>query len=211
MSDIKLKEIPHKNGKILYADFKNISLSVLENKYNPSPLEEEYYNSLRNEGRKKEFLGARILKNEIIGEDYIIEYNSERKPTIKNSDYKIYISHTNQIVAVSISKIKDIAIDMEKLSTRVERVKHKFLSELELAFIPTNNYILNLYKTWCIKECLIKLYGKKSIDLTKELFINKFEDCDLEINAYYSKLEKRTDFVFKYKLIENEYLIVFNK
>ncbi len=133
-------------------------------------------NSFENENRKKHWLAYRILINKMINNNQHneIKYDENRKPYIKNSGFHISVTHTGNYAAAIISKTSSVGIDIEKITPRILKVKHKFLNENELRFSEKDNTLERLYIYWCSKEAMYKLCGKKEIDFRKNLFIEKF-------------------------------------
>ncbi|ULT29242.1 hypothetical protein KUH03_20355 [Sphingobacterium sp. E70] len=57
------------------------------------------------------------------------------KPYLANFPQKISLSHSFDYAAAMISTEGEVGIDMEIIKTKVERIQHKFLKPVELAFI----------------------------------------------------------------------------
>ncbi|MFA8434381.1 MAG: 4'-phosphopantetheinyl transferase superfamily protein [Marinifilaceae bacterium] len=142
---------------------------------NLKPEEQTKLNSFKSEARKKEFLVSRLLVQKFTGPEVTISHNEDGKPFLENSDWHISISHTKNIVGILLDKQPHIALDIEYLSNRVEKVAKRFLTEEELNYISPSQKIVHLYQHWCAKECLIKLLGKKDLHLTRELKILPFQ------------------------------------
>lgn len=139
----------------------NISLKILED--------------FHIDKRKKEWLSVRILIKEIFGKNITIEYKENGKPYISEEPYSISISHSKDYVGVIVSRAGEVGLDIENISPRIEKIKHKFLSKNELHDIPAEGSChkqMLLY--WCAKETLMKICGKKEIDFKKQLKIYPF-------------------------------------
>lgn len=138
-------------------------LSVLKNH------EYDRFMAMKANKRRKEFLGARILLNEI-QPSATIEYKETGKPKISTS--QISISHSSQYVAIGLNRKYDIGIDLQQIKTKIDNIKDKFLSELELHRF--NHDPNTLTELWCIKEACYKLFDesmlnfKQDIDITME-------------------------------------------
>ena len=150
------------------------SLSELLKIYGEFPLSEEL-EKFKNEVRKKQGLSVRTLLKELckikklqfngLGKD---DFN---KPFPKGQKYHLSISHTDKYAVAIINEKEAVGIDIEAVSTKVEKIKHKFLSEKELQKTANNLEEMAVY--WSAKESLYKLYGKKKVLFNKELFIEK--------------------------------------
>ena len=126
---------------------------------------------LKHENRIKQWVATRLLLNGIIPSVKII-YNELGKPTLSNN-WNISISHTNTFVAILINKKDNCGIDIEGIDTKVERIKHKYLNEIDLKNISS---IKDLTLYWSAKEALYKYYGKKEVLFIENLFIENFSN-----------------------------------
>ncbi|NJM15098.1 MAG: 4'-phosphopantetheinyl transferase superfamily protein [Bacteroidales bacterium] len=130
--------------------------------------------------RKLEWLSVRVLLNQLAGEKLRICYGEKRKPYVKNSDYNISISHSNNYTSVFLSKEHQIGIDLEYMSHRVVRIRDKFMNDRE--YISTNptpkNY--HLYIHWCAKEALYKICDKQDINFKDNLLYIRLNQKNVE-------------------------------
>lgn len=103
------------------------------------------------------------------------------KPSLKidGAEYHISITHSFQYAAIIVSKLQTVSIDMEKVDTRIERVKHKFMRDDELRFINDQHAVEMLVTIWSAKETLYKFYGKKELDFKGNLKIEHFNFSNL--------------------------------
>ena len=117
----------------------------------------------------------------------MIRVASTRKPFLENEAYHFSISHSAAYAAVIVSTDHRVGVDVELVSHKVEKVKHKFLSENEqllLQEIPmlcahlTNEKILTA--AWSIKESLFKWQGSSEVDFRRHLVISKLSIGNLE-------------------------------
>ena len=130
----------------------------------------ELVNSLfKNQNTKLSFGWKYVLKT-ILNNDYTGIYKDEHgKPFLIDSKLNFSVSHTKNIIAIALHEHKEIGIDIEYCSDKVERVKHKFLCDQELNNISS---LTELTQFWCIKEATYKLNGKKNISFKNEILIN---------------------------------------
>lgn len=130
-----------------------------EDFYSQFPETECYRQTLdaqyKNEGRKLEFLAVRALLASmgIAGE---IGHNAAGKPLLKG--WHISISHTRGFVAVILSRKHEVAVDIEYLSDRVDRIASKFLRRDEQATDTLQRLV-----HWCCKETLYKLFSEQDL------------------------------------------------
>lgn len=133
------------------------------------PNEELLLNQIRNQEKKAEFLQIRHLRNKTIGK-IKIEYSSDRKPFLVDSNAFISISHSQNYVGILKADF-DVGLDIEEISERVAKIKNRFLNEDELVIF--GRAIEDLTKAWTIKEALFKLNNRKGIDFRKDLLIEE--------------------------------------
>ena len=61
----------------------------------------------------------------------LIRIADTRKPFLENEAYHFSISHCSDFAAVVASRVNRVGIDIEIISPKTERIKHKFISEGE--------------------------------------------------------------------------------
>ncbi|MBL4593453.1 MAG: 4'-phosphopantetheinyl transferase superfamily protein [Flavobacteriales bacterium] len=196
----------------------NVSKTIKVGVWKIIETEEELLNTLTNIGfdkstisqtknkqRLKQWLATRILLNDFF-DNATITYDDLGKPHLDN-DWFISISHSNEFVAINLNKKSHCGIDIEKISKKVERIKHKLLNPTDLQKVSSLEH-LTLY--WGAKEALYKYYGKKEVLFVENLFITKFlsnknnligaielQDYSKEIPMEYEKIE---DYILVYTL-----------
>lgn len=109
--------------------------------------------------RKREVLAVRCLLNNIFSHCVGLNHNKDGKPYLENG-YNISISHSKDVATVIVSSKRKVAIDVEYISQRVERVVSRLLREDEN---PQNLIEEILY--WCTKETLYKFYSEEHLSL----------------------------------------------
>lgn len=182
-------------------------LNVLLKKVHLTPNELNKLSSFGSQTRKIEFVATRCLVQENLGQNVLIENDEHGKPHLLNSNLNISISHTKSYVGILIGDQYSIALDIEYLSNRVNRIANRFLSETELNNIEDNNKLLHLYQHWCAKECLIKLYGKKDVLLIEELKIRPFSSNDSTFYGQVCRADFSETYQFQYIQFENHLLV----
>lgn len=128
-----------------------------------TPQEKKEYDNISNEKRRKEWAATRLLSLEMLGKHKVITYDIKGKPEI-DGKAAISISHTNGMVTLMMSdEKKNIGIDIEQISQRIIKIKHKFLSEYELPDNLSSN-LSYLYIQWCAKEAMYKAVNTDNYD-----------------------------------------------
>jgi len=137
---------------------KDEALGVLESVYFLNYHEQIEYEKITNEARKREWLTTRILLTELLESRHTILYNNHRKPYIESHSSNISISHSRNFVAIIVSSDYLPGVDVENISSRVEKVKHKFLNSQELEWCKN---LEQMTACWSAKEAVFKIYEKE--------------------------------------------------
>ncbi len=108
----------------------------------------------------------------------LIRIADTRKPFLENEAYHFSISHCGKYAAVIVSTNHRVGVDVELISGKADKVKHKFLSEAEQRLLQRHSIlpcsILNeklLTTAWSIKESLFKWKGNSEVDFIKHLML----------------------------------------
>lgn len=137
----------------------------------------EVIDSLSKGKRALHWLSTRLLLRKMLDTpDYIDCHIDEHgKPYLVNSDTSISLSHSFDYAAVIISRNKTVGIDIELIKHKIKLIKHKFLSDLELAQKQIGDNTEGLYVCWCAKEAVYKWYGKKGLEFKQHMHIKPFK------------------------------------
>lgn len=172
-----------------------------------SSLDDKY----KNDGRKLEFLAIRALMYEMLRVNGASKgllshagdftHNGQGKPLFRG--YHVSISHTKGYAALILSKKAEVAVDIEYMSDRVERIASKFLRKDERADSLDSKLV-----HWCAKETVFKLFSEENL-LFEDMRVKPFDTmsdwaCDVE-NLKSGKtarvdFELAMDFVLTYSM-----------
>lgn len=138
-----------------------------------SSLDDKY----KNDGRKLEFLAIRALMYEMLRVNGASKgllshagdftHNGQGKPLFRG--YHVSISHTKGYAALILSKKSEVAVDIEYMSDRVERIASKFLRKDERADSLDAKLV-----HWCAKETVFKLFSEENL-LFEEMRVKPFD------------------------------------
>ena len=111
---------------------------------------------------------------------HLIEIADTRKPFLPNEEYHFSISHCGDYAAVIVSKDHRVGIDIELVTPKVEKIKHKFLNEEEIKLVNgqwsmVNDEIRLLTLLWCCKEAVFKWYGSGEVDFKDDIHLQPFD------------------------------------
>ncbi len=192
----------------------NYTLKLVEFNDNPGNLflqikddlgneEIDYYRKIKNNKRKIEWLGTRILLKNILGIYTKIYYDNRGNPFLKNNKY-ISITHSENYVGVILSTNKDIGIDTERISEKILRTAHKFIPENILQNLLEEKSLEEIYLHWCSKETLYKIKGGGGFDFKKDFILQPLAvKKSGKITAFITKFEKE-EFILSYRFINQK-------
>ena len=127
----------------------------------------------KSNARRMEYICERaLLKDMMNGKIVKIFHNEDGKPMLNNG-LNISISHTRGYIAIILSETKNVGIDIEYVSDRVEKISSRFMREDESA-----DDIMSLLIHWCAKETLYKLFSSEHLD-----FMNIKVNIDETVSA----------------------------
>ncbi len=154
----KLTEIPE--------DLESLIFSLLTED------EKEKYRSFKSISRRREWLAVRILLSEMRKSAVYtpIEYGPTCKPFLQN-EY-IGISHSRSFVAIITSLKSDVAIDIEKISSKAVRISQKFINEQEKKIFSEHSEF-DMSLLWSIKETVYKFYGQKELSFKDKIIVTQ--------------------------------------
>lgn len=164
------------------------------------------------ESRKKEWLATRVLLKELLGEELMIAYHPDGAPYLPDRpDLSISVSHTKGYVAVYCKVGAPVGIDIEYWANRILKIKHKFLSEEELAMVDQENETGHLLICWCAKEALFKLIRQEEVDFKTHLHIKPFTySLEGEVEVWETRTPKKETFILNY-LVTPNIVLTFNR
>ena len=152
--------------------------------------------SCKLESRRLEKWACRAALADLTGDKRVTISYSENGQPLSDKGF-ISFSHSKEFVLVAISN-HPVGADIEKITPRILKLKHKFMNESELKQIdPENPEDITFF--WSAKEAMFKLYEKGNLDFCDDMEVIKSESI-ATINA--------TQKVTIHSLIFENYMIV---
>lgn len=138
--------------------------------------EKQYLETLINGKRNLHWLSTRVLLRTMLNTDSYIDCKVDEhgKPYLANMPHFISLSHSFDYAAVMISRNKPVGIDIELMKDKIERIAHKFMNDEELSFMDPGHRTEHLYISWCAKEAIYKLQGKKNVSFLNNIRLSPF-------------------------------------
>lgn len=142
--------------------------------------EREVLASLNKGKRTLHWLATRVLLRYMLDTPGYIDCPSDEngKPYLANFPQKISLTHSFDYVAVMMSEVGEVGIDLELVSPKILRIAHKFMKEQELSFmqdLDEPSRIDHLYACWCAKEAVYKLQGNRGVSFKDNMTIQPFQ------------------------------------
>ena len=135
--------------------------------------------SFKSDKRALQWLSTRLLLRTMLNTSEYIDCQMDEygKPYLVNYDYHISLSHSYDYAAVMISRDSavKVGVDMEVIKHKIKLIRHKFLSDVELAQKQIGDNINGLYVCWCAKEAIYKWHGKKELEFKRDIHIKPFK------------------------------------
>ncbi len=135
----------------------NEAVDVLKKMANSLNYDFSILDTFKSVERQAQWLAVRLLCNKL-APGKLISYKDSGQPTLDG--FKISISHSHNLVAISINQLRDTGIDIQMLSDKILRIQDKFLSKSETDWARNNLEMVTAI--WSIKEAMYKLYGNAS-------------------------------------------------
>ena len=137
----------------------------------------DFISSLNNGKRLLHWLSTRVLLRTMLNtSDYIdCQMDEHGKPYLPDLDYHISLSHSYDYASVIIGKTKKVGVDIELIKHKIKSIKHKFVSDVELAQKQIGDNIEGLYVCWCAKEAIYKWNGRKGLEFKQDMHIKPFK------------------------------------
>ena len=160
-----------------------------------------------------QWLASRLLLFELLGPDLYksLKKDSTGKPMAEGQGFELSISHSDDLVAVAISK-NTIGIDIQKITPKLAVVAPKFIPAVDLSLIHSSKekQLEQIHVHWGIKEALFKAYSKGQLDFKEHLKLDwnaAFSDNGAAFDAFVVKETEKEHYNASYELVFDNYLL----
>lgn len=203
----------------IYREIKNKNTTVLIWKYHEDDnleevvfLDEETSEKIKNYHFKKkiEVLMVKKMLRDLVP-DYQLFYHNNGEPYLEPKDKYISISHSFPFAAVAISENK-IGLDLEKIQSKLQKVKSRFLYKTEYQWTENEKELKFLTIIWAIKESLYKIHPAKYWSF-REHYEVQFFDFSQSKNIHCRVFDEEYSDIYQaeYHQIEDYYLTIVTK
>lgn len=153
-----------------------------------SSQEKMKYAAMTSRKRRQEWLTCRVLLSNVLGKEFILEYQSNGKPYLLYPKKNISISHSKEYVAIALAEIP-VGIDIEKIDTRILKLKEKILNSREVnRFVAADERVLHII--WGIKESVYKQQDEE-INYLEDIEVKKIDEntAEVQVKNHLQKVE----------------------
>lgn len=151
------------------------SLEELERSVALEGEERGHFVKRKTELHQKQFLVARLLIAQALGEYQPIRYLPTGQPYFASSRVNLSISHSDLFVAVALSNSGGVGIDVEVYPrASLRKAKGYFLSDPELDWVGESPDILLLHVLWSAKEAVFKQGANSEVNFKNDIYIRPF-------------------------------------
>lgn len=168
------QELSHQDTTILVWKYDETDAFCFQHLVEPH--RQEQIEALHPKKQKEYMMVRQMLKLKLPQHQIVYEDNGQ--PRLSPEDFKISISHSFPWAALAIST-QNIGIDWEKIQPKILNIKHKFLTDREQEWLPSEQETEYLTVIWAIKEALYKLHPSKYWSLKKHYEVEPFSLNDL--------------------------------
>lgn len=153
----------------------------------------------KSESRITEWVAVRVLLHHMLGNNAHIAYQSNGAPHLVGKCDAISISHTKGYACIALSNKKKVGIDIERLSTKVERVKSYFINESE----PCDGSLVKMHLIWSAKEAIYKLLQIEGLNFKNDIKVKDFiQSSNGTFTTYHKEQAYDTNYV-----VGNDYVM----
>ncbi|HLD53559.1 MAG TPA: 4'-phosphopantetheinyl transferase superfamily protein [Sediminibacterium sp.] len=146
----------------------------------------------------------------------LIQIADTRKPYLPNEAYHFSISHCGDYAAAIVSSTERVGVDVELVTHRVNKIRHKFLHVSELTnwnieAMEEQEKFRTLTLLWSAKEAMFKWWGRGDIDFSECMQV---EAADLNstgiLKAFFRKDDFEANLQLHYRLTNELSLVWLN-
>jgi phosphopantetheinyl transferase len=138
------------------------------------------YTEIVHPQKRLQHLGGRYLLSFLFPnfDKAAIAIAASKKPFLPDGSFQFSISHCTQFAAALVSSTHRVGIDIEIITERVHRIRHKFLHASEHEMLEKNaSEILTLSAQltiiWSAKEAIFKWWGIGNIDFSEQMMLDQ--------------------------------------
>jgi phosphopantetheine--protein transferase-like protein len=94
-----------------------------------------------------------------------------------------------------------VGVDIESLDRNFNRIQSRYMTNTEIALSDSKEWAA---RVWAAKEAIYKLYGKREVDLTKDIRITGLDSESMTLMA---EVRDTKGIVVETKIVENSVVV----
>lgn len=147
------------------------SEEALLNLLDPSLFSLEELYGIKVAQRRLEWLACRIALQSLLSrfQGGRLQKNEHGRPYLHDCGWHVSLSHAYPFAAAAAHPTRPVGIDLEQPRAQLLRIKNKFLSQEEQAWV--GNDLRQLCLCWTAKEALYKLHGQPGLIFAKDMHV----------------------------------------
>ena len=146
--------------------------------------------------KKLQHLAGRYLLKHLFS-DFplaLIQIADTKKPYLEDEAFHFSISHCSDFAAAIVSRTRRVGVDVELTTDKVEKIKHKFLTEAELNISSVavagamdkrqssdGVEIPKLTLLWSCKEAVYKWFGSGEVDFKEHIVVESLTGVGIDL------------------------------
>lgn len=138
-----------------------------------SKAEEAFYKTIRFDGRRIEYLCARMILCKYQDKKETLLYHKDGRPYLYKSKVQLSISHSKSHLGVLFSTAGAPGLDIELVSGRPSKIYQKFVGEDEMDYVDRSDEKA-VTLLWSAKEAIFKMACKQGVNFKTAIQIHPF-------------------------------------
>ena len=159
--------------------------------------------SVKASNRRTEKIVEQLLLHIIFGHPVELLHDPHGAPYLKRRSTYLSISHTPGIVVIATHHRHPVGIDVERIGSRVLRVRERFLTHDEIQQIDETDILDNLI-AWTAKEALYKAAAEPDAllsDFTLDPFNRVVQDGTLQLTGHLAQRTFDLSTTFRHEVV----------
>lgn len=146
-------------------------------------LDQPAYKRLSHPRKRREWLAARLALQQLLTE-LGYEHTKLKKevwgqPHLVSDRMHLSITHCASYAVAAVDQESPVGIDIQLPCKKLQNVKEKFLSDVEIKDSGNDPKKLGIY--WCAKEAIYKTLRGNLLSLKRDIFIQNFTKADQDV------------------------------
>jgi 4'-phosphopantetheinyl transferase len=182
----------------------NESTETLMNLAALSTQEEVHCRAIKLEKRRREWLAARLLRNQLIPHATVLNH-ANGKPYIAGGPF-VSFSHSDHFAALMTASVP-CGVDIQRPDPKLARIHSKFILQEDMANAPDDDQSRLQWITivWSAKEAIFKCFGEH-VHFASDIRLHPFTPEDSLLRADYHGVHGTQSFDLEVRRMDDYYI-----